>query len=185
MTDAALVCRALEGDSAAYGELARRWSARVLAFCYVRSGSRHVAEDLAQETLLRGLRGLGSLDSPERFGPWLRGIAQHVFLDWHKAKQTSQVPLSALRTESSLEHLLATDADATQQAVDRDDELRELMQAVESLDNDYRETLMLYYTHDVTYAELAAILDVSPATVNARLTKARAMLRERLDPVES
>ena len=50
----------------------------------------------------------------------------------------------------------------------------------EDLPEQYRETLMLYYYDDVTYEELAATLGVSAATINARLTKARAMLRERM-----
>jgi RNA polymerase sigma factor (sigma-70 family) len=185
MTDGELVRRALDGDAAAYGELARRWSARVLAFCQVKSGCRHVAEDLAQETLLRGLRGLSTLECPERFGSWLQGIAQRVFLDWRKAKQTSQVPLSALGQNETVENLFATESDVTMRSVDRDDDLRRLRQAVETLDEEFREVVTLYYSADVTYAELAQILDVSPATVNARLTKARAALRERLSPTES
>jgi RNA polymerase sigma-70 factor (ECF subfamily) len=51
---------------------------------------------------------------------------------------------------------------------------------VAALPEAYREAILLYYYDDVTYQEMAAILGVSTATVNARLTKARAMLRERL-----
>ena len=54
------------------------------------------------------------------------------------------------------------------------------MVAVEALPEDYREVILLYYYEDVTYRDLAQALGVSPATINARLTKARAMLRERL-----
>ncbi len=182
MTDGEWVRRALNGDAAAYGELAARWSARVLAFCHARCGSRHVAEDLAQETLLRGLRGLATLESPEHFGPWLRGIAQRVYLDWRKAKQTSQIPFSALRRDGPWDDLLASDADATVCDVDQTDEVRRLMREVEALDEDYREVVLLYYSHDLTYAELADLLGVSPATINMRLTKGRAALRERLLP---
>lgn len=177
MTDGEWVRRALQGDAAAFGELARAWSARVLAFCHAKCGNRHVAEDLAQETLLRGLRNLATLESPERFGPWLRGIALRVYLDWRKAKQTSQVPFSMLSPNGRVDELLVDD---TQSRVDQEDEAQRLMREIESLDEDYRETLMLYYSHDMTYAELAALLDVSPATVNMRLTKARAILRTRL-----
>ena len=53
---------------------------------------------------------------------------------------------------------------------------------MEKLPEDYREVLMLYYYEDVTYRDLAETLGVSAATINARLTKGRAMLRERLKP---
>jgi RNA polymerase sigma-70 factor (ECF subfamily) len=55
-----------------------------------------------------------------------------------------------------------------------------LMAQVEALPDDYREVLMLYYYQDVTYRDLAELLGVSAATINARLTKGRALLRARL-----
>lgn len=177
MTDGDLVRRAMQGDPDALGELVRSWSARVLAFCLARCRNRHLAEDLAQEALLRALRNLASLKEPDRFGPWLRGIALRAYLDWRKARQTTQVPFSTLDPNDSLEALLIDDMDA---AVDREDDMNWLMHEIEGLDEDHRETLMLYYSHEMTYAELAQLLEVSPATINLRLTKARAILRSRL-----
>jgi RNA polymerase sigma-70 factor (ECF subfamily) len=54
------------------------------------------------------------------------------------------------------------------------------MAEVEALPEIYREVIMLYYYQDVTYHELADLLDVTPAAINVRLTRARALLRERL-----
>lgn len=175
--DSELVRKAREGETAAYAELVRRWSARVLAVCHARVRRRDIAEELAQETLLRGLQALDSLESPERFGPWMRGIAQRVCLDWLKSRQSSQVAFSQLSTDLQPDDFLS--AEPTRSA-DRSDELRLLLSAVEELPDEFREVLMLYYYRDVTYRELADLLGVSSATVNARLTKGRALLRERL-----
>lgn len=177
--DAELVREARRGSVAAYAELVRRWSARVLAVCHARVRRRDVAEELAQETLLRGFQSLATLESPERFGSWLRGIAQRVCLDWLKAKQTGQVTFTELPTDKKPDGFLTSDADGS---VDRADEVRRLMSTVEKLPDEFREVLMLYYYQDATYQELAETLNVSSATINARLTKARAMLRERLIP---
>src|SRR5438105_4611796 len=67
-------------------------------------------------------------------------------------------------------------------ALDRDDERRRLLAEVEALPPECRTVVMLYYYENVTYRELAETLGVSPATINARLTKARALLRARLSP---
>src|SRR5262245_22145806 len=96
MTDAELVRQAQSGRSAAYGELARRWAARVTALCHARVRRAAVADELAQETLLRGFRSLATLADPERFGAWLCGIAVRTALDWLKARENGQVPFSAL-----------------------------------------------------------------------------------------
>ena len=176
MTDGERVRRALQGDSASLGELAESWSARVFAFCLTRCHNRHLAEDLAQEALLRALRNLRSLKDPDRFGPWLRGIALRAYLDWRKSRQTSQVSFSTLGSADAVEELLASQIDST---ADHEDDVNWLSQELALLDNDLRETILLYYSHAMTYAELADLLDVSPATINVRLTRARMILRSR------
>ena len=64
--------------------------------------------------------------------------------------------------------------------LERQEDLGRLMFEVEKLPQEYREVLMLFYYQELKYRDIAGLLDVSTATVNARLTKARAMLRERL-----
>ncbi|HVW39284.1 MAG TPA: RNA polymerase sigma factor [Pirellulales bacterium] len=185
MSDGELVRQTLAGRPAAYEELVRRWSARILAFCHAKVRSRHAAEDLAQEALLRGYRALGTLDDPEKFGPWLRGIALRVCLDWLKSKQNHQFAFSDLGDGWSCDHgPLDSEGErrgaAERGAAERGERLERLLDEVEALPDEYREVVMLYYYDDVTYQELAETLGVSAATINARLTKARAMLRERM-----
>jgi RNA polymerase sigma-70 factor, ECF subfamily len=189
MTDAELVRQSLAGDRTATDELVGRWAARVLAFCRTRIDDAHIAEDLAQEALLRGMRSLKSLESPEKFGSWLCGIAVRVCLDWRKAKQSTQVPFTVLQRgglrrdgPSGTPFDVARDDDSADGAaqVDRSDELGRLMHEVDALPEKHREVLLLYYYQDATYQDLADQLEVSTATVNARLTEARAMLRRRL-----
>jgi RNA polymerase sigma-70 factor (ECF subfamily) len=181
-SDAELVRQARQsgaGRTEAYGELVRRWAARVTALCHARIGRAHIADDLAQETLLRGFRSLESLTDPERFGPWLCGIALRACLDWLKSKQNQQVPFSALDPDHGPD-AWADERPTDASHLERDDERRRLLAEVEALPENYRKVVMMYYYEDVTYRELGRILGVSPATINARLTKARALLRSRL-----
>src|SRR3954449_3892791 len=99
MTDGELVRQILAGSTDAYAPLARRWAARVLAVCHARVG-RGAAEDLAQETLLRGLRGLPTLADPEKFGHWLVGIAARTCLDWLKSAKRSEVSLDGMWSDA-------------------------------------------------------------------------------------
>jgi RNA polymerase sigma-70 factor (ECF subfamily) len=70
--------------------------------------------------------------------------------------------------------------DAGPARVDRDDELSHLMAEVQRLPEEYREVLLLYYSQNFTYAELAELLNVLPSRVNYCLWQAREILRERL-----
>src|SRR5438876_2929706 len=142
MSDAELVRQARAGRADAYADLARRWAGRVTALCHAKVGRAHVADDLAQETLLRGWRALASLNDPERFGPWLCGIALRTCLDWLKAKQNGQVPFSVLHPDHDPDELLPGRDDST---VERDDEGRHLLAQVEALPEECRQVVMLYY----------------------------------------
>jgi len=181
MTDGELVRQTLAGRLAAYAELVERWSARILAVCRSHAGRGDMAEDLAQESLVRGLQALGSLHEPEKFGPWLRGIAVRACLDWRKAKQSSQVPFSVLDTATA-KYDPAGNGSVVDDEVEQREDAERLRAAVEQLPDSYRETLLLYYCERVTYQDLAELLGISRATINLRLTKARAMLREKLKP---
>ncbi len=175
-SDADLVGEALSGRTGAYALLVHRWSARVLAVCHGRVGNASTAEDLAQETLLRALRSLGSIREPERFGSWVCGIATRTCLDWLKSKQRSEV---------SIDRVEAPADESRSHGEYADDSWDLLYQEIERLPTECRDVLMLYYYSNSTYQELGNMLGVSAATINARLTKARQLLRHRLGKVGS
>jgi RNA polymerase sigma-70 factor (ECF subfamily) len=182
-SDSELVRLAKGGQLTAYEELVRRWSARVLAICHARVRSCHTAEELAQEALLRGLRSLSTLDDPAKFGPWLCGIATRACLDWLKCGQARQVSLDAMSDGQPDTWLAAAGGSPLELATQADDQ-RRLISEVDSLPEPYREAILVYYCDDVTYQDMANMLGVSAATINARLTKARAMLRKRLSGLQ-
>jgi len=184
MQDGDLVRQALAGRTGAYDELVRRWSRRVLAVCHAKVGRAGVAEDLAQETLLRGLRSLPSLADPDKFGAWLYGIALRTCKDWLKAKERSQVTFSDLSATGDPDEFLYGPPRTVEPDADARDTQLKLIREVEQLPEAYREVLMLYYYEELKYRDIAVLLGVSAATVNVRLTKARAMLRQRLSRCE-
>ena len=184
MTDGQLVRQALSGEAPACDALVRRWATRVLGVCHARVGRAAAAEDLAQETLLRALRALSTLAEPEKFGPWVCGIATRTCLDWLKKSERTEVSLAVAGGgggDDGEARFAARGGDAAD-AAERADELRHLMSEVERLPGPLREVLMLYYYEDCTYQDLAQRLGVSAATINARLTQARMALRRRLVP---
>lgn len=158
-------------------QLARRWAARVLAVCCARIGCGVTAEDLAQETLYRGLRNLAALQEPAKFGPWLRGIAIRVCSDWLRSRGVADVPFSRFvdRTFDPLDQTVSPP-----EQIEDDDTRRRLLAEVESLPDGLREVILLHYFDDLTYDDAAAFLGVSRATVNARLAKAREHLARKL-----
>lgn len=185
MVDGELVRQTLAGRTDAYEELVRRWTPRVTAVCYARVGYGSAAEDLAQETLVRGLRALPSLADHAKFGSWLCGIAIRTCLDWLKAKERTQVSFGTLARDKSPDEMFTADTAPADADAEHRDELDRLLAEVDRLPPRHREALTLFYYEDLSYQEMAEILGVSTATINARLTQARNMLRERMGAGEA
>lgn len=183
MNDAQLVClvqqsQTQQGRCLAYEELVERWAARVLA--YVRSivCDGQAAEDLTQEALLRGFKRISSLSQPDRFGAWLFRIARHAAIDWQKSKKRCEVQLTEL-AESSM----AARGDFTSESDHQGllpEQKQQLREAIDQLPPAQREAVLIYYYDEVTYRQLAEMLGITSAAVNARLTKARTTLRKKL-----
>lgn len=171
-SDGDLVASAREGRREAYDELVRRYAAKISAVCGSRMGRRGPVEDMTQEAFMRGYRALATLEEPEKFGSWLYGIAVRACLDWLKSKARSQVSLEALGPAGEAAHVPDGAPDEERQ--------KRVLDGVEGLPEIFREVVMCFYYKKQSYQEMSAMLGITPAAVNARLTKARALLRERL-----
>jgi RNA polymerase sigma-70 factor, ECF subfamily len=165
--DVDLVQAVRQGRKDAYAELVRRHAPAVTAVCASRVGARGPVEDMVQEAFLRGFRMIGTLEDPGKFPAWVCGIAIRACLDWLKAKERGQVSLDRLPDPAS----------APEEPDDRGAALR---REVEALPEIYREVLFLFYYRKQSYLDMGRMLGITAAAVNARLTKARAMLRDKM-----
>lgn len=165
--DAILVEHAVGGEQAAYGELVRRYSRRVFAVCLGMLANTHNAEDVAQQALIRGFEKIRELKEPEQFGAWITRIAQNLCIDFQRRKKSEELD-EGLKNEKNPAH----------------DRYSDLHEALEKLPEEYRLPLVLYYFNGESTAKLAEVLNLSPAGVLTRLSRARAKLREILRSFE-
>jgi len=84
LSEEELVRAVLAGDNAAYGILYDRFAPIVRAVCYDSTGNLTDAQDLAQDVFLRAYEGLGELEKPASFGPWIIGIAKRRRMEWQR-----------------------------------------------------------------------------------------------------
>ena len=82
ISDAGLVLAARAGNRTSLGELLGRHRPLTLTMCRRVLGSPQLAEDAVQEACLQAILGLDGLREPQRFGPWLVGIALNVCRHW-------------------------------------------------------------------------------------------------------
>src|SRR3954447_21982165 len=90
-TEAALIRAGLAGDRTALEQLLAPHERALIAFCYGILGQAEDAEDAAQETVLRALRGLSSFRGEAAFRSWLFQIAVNLCLRWKSQRRPTEV----------------------------------------------------------------------------------------------
>src|SRR5262245_45439684 len=93
-SDGTLVLGVRNGDRAAFAELYDRRARLIRAICFDSTREFHAAADLTQEVFLRAYRNLGCLRDPQRFGPWLVGIARQVCREWRRQRKRESARLA-------------------------------------------------------------------------------------------
>jgi len=148
------------------------------------------AADLVQETLLRGWRSYSPEAAPTHPRAWLVAIMRNIVIDWHRAsvRQVTVVPAD----HAELTEIAATGLDEPLAPLSgmNEERFREFLdsnvaRAFDSLDAPFREVVMLSVVAELTYREIAEVLDCPIGTVMSRMARARRTLREHLASIAS
>ncbi|MGH7553963.1 MAG: RNA polymerase sigma factor [Longimicrobiales bacterium] len=167
-----LIARVLAGDASAERELYDAHVDRVYRLSY-RLGGGHadLAQDFTQETFLRAFDRLHEFRGQSALSTWLHSIAVSVALNgMRKVRRWRE-------RETGLEESLAT----THSPRDAEPDLKaRLREAVASLPERYRVVFVMYDVEGYTHEEIGRVLHVPTGTSKARLSRARARLRNAL-----
>jgi RNA polymerase sigma factor (sigma-70 family) len=151
------------------------------------TGNSHDAEEVAQDALVRAYRALAGYDADRirelRIRPWLATIVLNLCRNRARTKLPPTTPLAPL-VEAGLEP--AADATTTDPArlalagADRD----RLAAGLAALPDRYRIPVVLRHVDDLSYAELAAVLNRPEGTLKAQVHRGLALLRTALAAAE-
>ena len=187
-TDRSLVDAHLKGDRTAFGELVSRYGDSVLGYLTRMSRDREQAEDLFQETFKRVHAKAHTLRG-NQFKSWLFTIATHAAIDG--ARRRKRLQLVSLNRKSDCDDdgqelgavaVADSSCDPSQEAV-RAEQAEQVRRAVASLPERQRATLVLAYYQQLTYKEMAEVLDCSIGTVKTHMYRALRTLAQRLPDV--
>lgn len=169
-SDVALVQAAQNGDRGAFGMLYSRYSRMVHGILL--SKVPHTAvEDLVQDVFLQALPRLGSLRDVSRFGGWLAAIARNRAIDFHRQSRPADEFDEQIHEAEKQPH----PANRSDQS-----DAQQVLEAIRTLPDTYRETLILRLVEGMTGPEIAVRTGLTHGSVRVNLHRGMQQLREIL-----
>lgn len=147
---------------------------------YARLGNRHDAEDVLQATFLKAYRNFGTFKEGTNAQCWLATILINTVRD--HIRVLKRLPAITSTDDETLDQSALEDtaaADPSQALIDQEID-PQLQKALQTLPEVFLAPVLLRDLHDLTYQEIARVLDVPIGTVMSRLSRGRRLLREKL-----
>ncbi len=171
-----LVVAACEGDKEALQRLlAANWGWLKGLVYSVLGGARDL-DDVMQEICLRVIQNIGSLREPQRFRGWLAVLARREAIRHCQSRPHKLVPFDSVPLPEDADDY----ADDPSEDIEKKEMCGRVLAAVQRLPEKYREVFLLAHSGDLTYAQMAEVLDVPITTMQIRLVRARQMIRDQV-----
>jgi RNA polymerase sigma-70 factor (ECF subfamily) len=178
--DKALVRQAQRGDHEAFATLVTRHQRYVYNLAYRLLRNMDEAADLTQEAFLRAWRGLSGFRGDSKFTTWLYRIVTNLCYNRLPGLQRQ---IAEADVDSA--HALAQPADQTPPAaIERREQRAWLHRQIAALPKKYQLVITLFYLQELSYREIAQVLDVPLGTVKTHLHRARAQLKRQIQRSE-
>lgn len=190
MSDEELLAAFQSGNHAAYGALVRRYKDPITNFAYRFLGSYDDAVDIAQETFIRVFRFAGSFVGDVKFSTWLYTIASNLCKSELKRyrRRFGVLLKDAFGVGKSDDDQSWDVPDSTympDENIDRDTIAQAVQRALMNISPTYREMIVLRDVQQLTYQEIALIMECELGTVKSRINRGRLQMKEQLQGLYS
>ena len=178
----ALIARARAGDGDAYGRLVQANQDRIYASVLRQVRDEHKAMDITQEAFIQAYRAIDSYEDRARFSTWMYRIAMNLITSHYRHERAQKRGGSQTETSLNIEGMPEPGADQrTPDDVVAAGDIGVLVRAaIDELDDEYRDVVVMRDLQDLSYEEIAETLKIAPGTVRSRLHRGREKLREKL-----
>lgn len=168
--------QARQGDKAAFGKIIEAYQTPVFNLAYRMLNNAGEAEEAAQEAFIRAYTRLDSYDPAHKFSTWLLSITSNYCIDQIRKRRALLLSID----EPLAPHpALMSDRSKGPEAQLMMNEQQELVQSLlAELAPDYRQAVVLRYWHEMSYEEIAEVMDTTVSAIKSRLFRARRQLAE-------
>ena len=181
-----LIAESLQGNTAAFGELVRRYQDRLYNTVYRLVDNAEDALDVVQEAFLNAYQSLDSFKGDALFFTWLYRIAVNTAISLKRKKRVmgASHSMPAATAKTVIEPLDPSDLSRPGHALEQAEQERRIQQALSRLSPEHRAVLVMKDMEGQKYESMAEVLGVPIGTIRSRLHRARLELRELLEQIE-
>jgi RNA polymerase sigma-70 factor, ECF subfamily len=175
----ALIRRCKENDADAFNILLKKYERYLYSICYRFTWDQDEALDIMQEIYIKLFRSIDSFDEKRPFLPWLKKLAVNTCLNYKRdmmKEQNHSLEGSCQEEDMSLLEVLPA-PDNTEDIAILHNTQEILMDSLKKLPEQYRMALTLRYLEEMSYEEIARILDQPLGTVKNSIFRARNLLK--------
>jgi RNA polymerase sigma-70 factor, ECF subfamily len=172
--------KAKKGDIESCQKIYEIFVRRVLSFIHRMVNSPQEAEDLAQETFVAVFQKLGTLKDDTRFEPWLFRIARNFVFQRYRARSYSTISIDALDENGQVAIELVDTRKDPDEAFQHNELKDVVANAIASLPEKYREVFVLSALQQLSYKQIAEVVERSLPSVKTDIHRARLEIRNRV-----
>ena len=181
-SESILISRAQAGDHEAFEQLFNQYQAQIYNYIYRLMGSAEDANDMTQDTFLKAYLALSKTSQDLRVGAWLYRIATNVCLD--ELRHRKLIKLQPWETFVAAFHPTQVAKDSPERDCINRENSEEVQLIFAQMHPKYRMCLILREYHDLSYDEIAEVLNTTRAAVKSLLFRAREEFRQVFAKVE-
>jgi RNA polymerase sigma-70 factor (ECF subfamily) len=168
--------QASQGDREAFGKLVGAYETPVFNLAYRMLGNADEAEQAAQEAFIRAWTRLEGYDPAHKFSTWLLSITSNFCIDQLRKRRAQLLSIDEpLPTHPAL----MSERESGPEAKAAESEQQVVVQnLLETLPDDYRQAVVLRYWYDMSYEEIAEVMETTVSAIKSRLFRARRQLAQ-------
>lgn len=184
MEDSDLIKLYKSGQQDAVEILIERYKNSLYKLCCHLTLNRYDADDLFQETWVRLVKNICYYDEIKPFAAWLYSICTNLYKDRYRSKKRWLSKIKDYFTndkkEEEMDNIAADSSLPDEQIIDKynSDVIRK---CVNMLDDTYRLPIILYYFKELSYSDVALVLDIPLGTVKSRLSMGKKKLKQLME----
>jgi RNA polymerase sigma-70 factor (ECF subfamily) len=181
ISDQKLMAETARGDEYAFEVLVKRHQSRILNLIFRFIGNRTHAKDLAQEVFIRIWQAAPRYKAQAKFTTWIYRLTANLCLNELKSSERKKLFFSGSSTEAGrLSNQESDVSPSTEDLLLAEERSRQISLALQSLPENQRMALILKRYDNLSYHEIANIMDCSVSAIESLLVRAKKNLQEKL-----